>query len=78
MSPAEKLYNPKKPRGKDVSYIEADILTNLRLAAEFARLAEAHGDIFDDSGFNYCVERFLSHARLVSEFKKKLKGVQEG
>jgi len=78
MSPADKLYNPKKPRGKEPSYIEADILTNLRLAAEFARLAEAHGDIFDDSGFNYCVERFLSHARLVSEFSKKLKGEQQG
>ena len=77
MPSADKINSPKTPRGKDPSYIEADILNNLRLAAEFARLAESHSDIFDDSGFNYCVERFLSHARLVSEFKKKLKGVSE-
>ena len=73
MPSADKIYTPKKTRSKEPAYIEADILSNLRLAAEFARLAEAHGDLFDDSGFNYCVERFLDHARLVSTFHKKLK-----
>ena len=75
MPSADKIYTPKKPRSKEPAYIEADILTNLRLAAEFSRLAEAHGELFDESGFNYCVDRFLDHARLVAQFKKQLKGV---
>lgn len=73
MPPADKLYIPKNPRSKDTSFLESDILSNLRLAAEFSRLADAHSELFDDSGFNYCVERFLDHARLVSTFHKKLK-----
>lgn len=75
MSTADKLYTPKKTRSKEPAYVEADIITNLRMAAEFARLAEAHGSLYDEGGFNYCVIRFLDHARLVSSFHKKLKEV---
>ena len=73
MPSADKTYNPKKPRSKDVSYIEADILTNLRLAAEFARLAEAHAAIWDDNGFRYSVDRFVDHGQEVSKHLKKLR-----
>ena len=77
MPSADKRYTPKKPRNQELAYIEADILTNIRIAAEFARLAEAHAALFDDSGLNYCLERFLEHARAVASFQKKLKGAQE-
>lgn len=73
MPSADKIYSPKKPRSKDVSYIEADILTNLRLAAEFSRLAEAHASLFDDNGFRYCCDRFIDHGRLVANHLKKLR-----
>jgi hypothetical protein len=77
MPSADKRYTPKKPRNQELAYIEADILTNIRIAAEFARLAEAHASLFDDGGFNYCLERFLEHARAVAYNQKKLKGSHE-
>lgn len=73
MPSADKIYTPKTPRSKDTSYIEADLLTNLRLAAEFARLAEAHASLFDDNGLRYCVDRFIDHGREVSKHLKKLR-----
>jgi len=75
MPSADKIYTPKKTRSKEPAYVEADILTNLRLAAEFSRLAESHGALFDENGFRYCVDRFLEHARLVSTNLKKLREV---
>ena len=77
MPSADKRYTPKKPRNQELAYIEADILTNIRLAVEFAHLAEGHASLFDDGGFNYCLERFLEHAKAVNQFQKKLKGAQE-
>lgn len=73
MPSADKIYTPKTPKSKDTSYIEADLLTNLRIAAEFARLAEAHAAIWDDNGLRYCVDRFIDHGRLVSSNLKKLR-----
>lgn len=73
MPSASKINTSKVPRNQDAAYVEADILTNLRLAAEFSRLAEDHGALFDDNGFRYCVDRFLEHARLVSNHLKKLR-----
>jgi hypothetical protein len=76
MPSASKINIPKTARNQDAAYLEADILTNLRLAAEFSRLAESHGALFDENGFRYCVDRFLEHARLVSTGIKKLREVK--
>lgn len=75
MPSASNTNSPKKPRDQDAAYIEADILNNLRLTAEFAELAERHSAIFDGDGFRYCVDRFLDHARLVSVNLKKLRSI---
>ena len=75
MPSASNTNTPKKSRNQDSAYLEADILTNLRLAAEFSRLADDHGALFDDNGFRYCVDRFLEHARLVSTSIKKLRDI---
>ena len=75
MPSASNTNTPKKSRNQDSAYLEADIITNLRLAEEFARLAEGHSALFDDNGFRYCVDRFLEHARLVSTSIKKLRDI---
>lgn len=75
MSPAKTNIKPKPARDQEVAYIEADILTNIRLAAQFAELAEGHSALFDDTGFRYCVDQFLSHARSVSTHLKTLRGL---
>jgi hypothetical protein len=67
----------KKDTEKNAKYnLEADILSNLRLSADFADLAEGHYKIMDDNGFKYSVDRYLDHARLVSEKLKKLREVK--
>jgi hypothetical protein len=75
MPSASNTNTPKKPRDQDAAFVEADIISNLRLTADFAELAERHAAIFDDDGFRYCVDRFLDHARLVSTNIKKLRGM---
>lgn len=75
MPSASKINTSKNSRNQDSAYLEADILTNLRLAAEFSRLAEGHAALFDENGFRYSVDRFLEHARLVSTNLKKLREV---
>lgn len=75
MPSASKTNTSKSARNQDSAYFEADILTNLRLAAEFARLAEGHAALFDEGGFRYSTDRFLEHARLVSTNLKKLREV---
>jgi len=67
--------NSKLPRDQDASFIEADIISNLKLAADFADLAIRHFDIFDSEGARYSTDQFLSHARLVSEKLKKLRSL---
>lgn len=64
-------------RSQEAAHVEADLLTNIRLAAEFAQLAEGHAALFDDNGMRYCVDRFLDHARAVSNHLKKLRGMDQ-
>lgn len=65
----------KQSRDQEASFIEADILSNLRLSIEFADLADRHAQIMDEAGFKYSCDQFLSHARLVSEKLKKLRSL---
>lgn len=65
----------RQNRSQEAAFVEADLLTNIRLAADFARLADGHADLFDENGMRYCVDRFLDHARAVSNHLKKLRGL---
>ena len=68
---------PNLIRSQECVALDADILSNMRLAAEFYALAQHHYDIFDTDGYLYCVEKHLAHARLVSEYIKKLKKMEQ-
>ena len=76
MPSAGKKHNPNYAQDQVASYLIGDILSHLRLAADFADLAEKHSQIFDDNGFRYCTDRFLDHARQVSTIMKKLREVK--
>jgi len=67
----------RQTRSQEAAFIEADLLSNIRLAADFARLADNHADLFDENGMRYCVDRFLEHARAVSNHLKKLRSMDE-
>jgi hypothetical protein len=69
--------NPKPPRDQDASFLEADIISNLKLAADFADLAIRHSEIFDSEGFRYSTDRFLDHARVCSDKLKRLRSLDE-
>ena len=59
---------------------EAKILSHLRMAIRYADLADQHYEIFDNFGFDRCVEQFVAHANDISTLQKKLrslKGVTE-
>lgn len=65
----------RQNRSQEAAFVEADLLSNIRLAADFARLADGHADLFDENGMRYCVDRFLEHARAVSNHLKKLRSM---
>ena len=68
---------PKSSRDQEAAFIEADIIANLKLAADFADLAIRHSEIFDDEGFRYSTDRMLDHARSVSKYLSKLRTLGE-
>ena len=49
------------------------LLSNLRLAAEYADLARQMADIYDDAGMKFCADRFIDHAKLASDYLKKIR-----
>lgn len=65
----------KQSRDQEAAFIEADMISNLKLAADFADLAIRHFEIFDDDGAKYSADRFLDHAREVSGQLKKLRSL---
>ena len=64
---------PKVSRSQEAAFVEADLIANLKLAADFADLAIRHFEIFDDDGAKYSTDRFLDHARAASGQLKKLR-----
>lgn len=74
----DRIYAPKGGKPQKVWETEQDIAGSIRNACQFGELALNHSEIFDDSGFEYCVEKFLTHARLASDHLKKYKKIVEG
>lgn len=74
---SEKQSTPKSRREQEAAFIEADIVANLNLAAGFADLAIRHADLFDETGFRYSCDQFISHARAVAEKLKALRSLGE-
>ncbi len=75
-----KAVNParRKPRTEETAAIEGDLIATIRNAARFADLAEGHYEIFDEAGVEYCIERFLDHARLAATHLKRWRRDREG
>ena len=53
--------------------LEASILSDLEFAVRFARLSYDHAELFDHQGFVLSLEKFLSHARIISARLKELR-----
>ncbi len=66
---------PKQSRSQEAAFVEADLIANLKLAADFADLAIRHFEIFDDDGAKYSTDCFLTHARTVSGHLKRLRSL---
>jgi hypothetical protein len=60
--------------------LEAKVLNHLRVAIRYADLAEQHYEIYDNFGFDRCIQQFVDHSKDIANTMKKLrnlKGVTE-
>jgi hypothetical protein len=78
MSPTDNkntALSPKKqaPDYKLADELQGKILDHMYMAIRFGEMATDHSEIYDNYGFNHCVEQFVLHAKDVSNLLNKLR-----
>lgn len=68
---------PVERRSNEIQNIEADILVGLKNACRYAEMAGLHADVFDEVGFLYDLEEFVSHAKRVAGYVAAYKNLLE-